>query len=102
MARELIRFIECKKRNRRVVIHWYKCDGEDMFYLHTRRLVDFKQRKIFVWGGWIGFDTFMLLRDIIQLMTDDLEFKKQTDDSRMALLRDKYAAITNCNMYKTN
>lgn len=94
--RDLIKFIEFKKKNRRVVLHWYKQDGEDCFLIHTKRLVSFKDRKITSTTNVYGFESLIALHQVIELLTSDSKFIKDTNRMLGAIEKDKWKGSTNC------
>ena len=58
----LDRYIHCKSKNARVSISIYKNESDEMIiFLNTKRLVDFKERKIIHVDASFGVDTFACL-----------------------------------------
>lgn len=60
----IIMQISAKRLNRRIVIEVREQDGEHSIIVHTKRLVDFKNRHILTTTNIYGVETFTLLHQL--------------------------------------
>jgi len=67
--------ILAKSKNRRIEIFLLP---EKVFVVKTKRLVDFKTRKILITENVYSVQTFVLLRDLFALFLNDSEVKNKT------------------------
>lgn len=77
---EPFKFIELKQKNRRIVIYVFQEEsGELQFSVHTKRLLDFKNRVITRSDVGYSYHTFKLLSEMMSFILDDYELKKLTN-----------------------
>jgi hypothetical protein len=83
--------ILAKSKNRRIEIFLLP---EKVFVVKTKRLVDFKTRKILITENVYSVQTFVLLRDLFALFLNDSEVKNKTLLKELNEI-EKMAVITN-------
>jgi hypothetical protein len=80
-----------KSKNRRIEIFLLP---EKVFLVKTKRLVDFKTRKILITENIYSVQTFTLLRDLFALFLNDSEVKNKILLKELSEI-EKMAVITN-------
>jgi hypothetical protein len=80
-----------KSKNRRVEIFLLP---EKVFVVKTKRLVDFKTRKILITENVYSVQTFAVLRDLFALFLNDSEVKNKILLKELSEI-EKMAVITN-------
>jgi hypothetical protein len=83
--------ILAKSKNRRVEIFLLP---EKVFLVKTKRLVDFKTRKILITENVYSVQTFAVLRDLFALFLNDSEVKNKILLKELSEI-EKMAVITN-------
>jgi hypothetical protein len=83
--------ILAKSKNRRIEIFLLP---EKVFLVKTKRLVDFKTRKILITENIYSVQTFTLLRDLFALFLNDSEVKNKILLKELSEI-EKMAVITN-------
>lgn len=72
-----IKIFLAKKRNRRLEILFCKQDDDYVFLVKTKRLVDFKKRKITTTNIAYGIETFVALQELFGITIDDVDVAKR-------------------------
>jgi hypothetical protein len=83
--------ILAKSKNRRIEIFLLP---EKVFLVKTKRLVDFKTRRIVITENIYSVQTFTLLRDLFALFLNDSEVKNKILLKELSEI-EKMAVITN-------
>jgi hypothetical protein len=83
--------ILAKSKNRRIEIFLLP---EKVFLVKTKRLVDFKTRRILITENIYSVQTFTLLRDLFALFLNDSEVKNKILLKELSEI-EKMAVITN-------
>jgi hypothetical protein len=83
--------ILAKSKNRRIEIFLLP---EKAFFVKTKKLVDFKTRKILITENIYSVQTFTLLRDLFALFLNDSEVKNKILLKELSEI-EKMAVITN-------
>ena len=68
---KLLKLIRTKFLNRRVEICIYDKDGECLIRVYTKRLIDFKKRKISSSDVFYSMETFVAIASINQMILQD-------------------------------
>ena len=93
---EPFKFIELKQKNRRISIYVFQEEsGELLFAVHTKRLIDFKNRVIVGSDVGYGYHTFKLLSEMMSFLLDDYELKRLTNRLDKYFEENKATAKTN-------
>ncbi len=70
---EVIKWLQTKGKNRRIQVALYKQFDEYFFEVYTKRLVDFKSRRITETHNIYSVETFFVMQDICNRFTKDSE-----------------------------
>lgn len=93
---KLLKYAALKKKNRRIKIVFIQDEkGETALIIETKRLVDFKTRKIQKWGGVLSMETFDAMAAVFDLLREDAEFVKATNREIGQARKNQYQCRTN-------
>lgn len=76
-----IKILSAKRQNRRIQIIFCKQEDEYMFVVETKRLIDFKKRKITSTKIAYGIESFVTLSEIFQITIEDADVAKRINKS---------------------
>lgn len=95
MEAKLKKWIQARAKNRRIEILMYQKQGEEpVFLVYTKRLVSFSERKITETKTMYGVQTFVVMKELFELMLGDSEVNKLINPY-MGWTKEKYKATTN-------
>lgn len=96
MENQPLKFIELKQKNRRIYIYVTEDQNEELsFSVHTKRLIDFKSRKIVRSDVVFGYHTFKLLSEMMDHVLKDSELLRKTNRLDKYFQVEKATAKTN-------
>lgn len=96
MTAKPVKYAYLKKKNRRIkIVFLVSEDGSHSIILETKRLIDFKSRKVQTWSGLIGMDTFDAITAIFDMLREDADFIKSTNRELGQIRKDKFQCYTN-------
>lgn len=88
---KVLKQINAKRPNSRQVVTMFETDEKDIiFYITTKRLVDFKSRNIIEYKSIVSVETFLSLKDLMGIFINDNVDKLLIIDGLVNYQRQKF------------